>query len=40
MFQIQQTAEIGSFGHVALVLDSRIEGTTWTMDAGQTELRN
>jgi len=40
MFQPQQTAELNSFGHVALALASRIEGTTGTMDAGELELRN
>jgi hypothetical protein len=34
MFQLQQAAEHGSFGHVALALESRIEGTTGTIDAG------
>jgi hypothetical protein len=33
MFQLLQ-AKFGSFGHVALVLDSKIEGTTGTIDAG------
>jgi hypothetical protein len=32
MFQPQQAAELGSFGHVALALESKIEGTT--IDAG------
>jgi hypothetical protein len=34
MFQPQQAAELGSFSHVALTLESRIEVTTGTMDAG------
>ena len=34
MFQPQQAAELSSFGHVALALESRIEGTTGTIDAG------
>jgi hypothetical protein len=29
MFQTQQAAEPGSFGHVALVLESRREGEYW-----------
>ena len=29
----QQTAELGSFGHVALALESRTEGVTGTIDA-------
>ena len=33
-FQLQQVAELSSFGHVALALESRIEGTTGTIDAG------
>ena len=33
MFQPQEAAELGSFGHMALALDSRIEGTTGTIDA-------
>lgn len=28
-----ETAELGNFGHVALVLESRIEETTGTIDA-------
>jgi hypothetical protein len=34
MFQFQQAAELDSFNHVALALESRIEGTTGTIDAG------
>jgi len=34
MFQLLQAAEIGSFSHVALALESRIEVTTGTIDAG------
>jgi hypothetical protein len=34
MFQTQQASELSSFGHVALDLESRIEGTTGTIDAG------
>jgi hypothetical protein len=34
MFQPQQAAELGSFVHMALVFESRIEGTTETIDAG------
>jgi hypothetical protein len=34
MFQPQQTAELGSFGHMAPALKSRIEGFTGTTDAG------
>ena len=37
-FQPQEAAELGSFGHVALALESRIEGTTETTDAGELEL--
>jgi hypothetical protein len=40
MFQAQQAAELISFGQVVLTLESRIEGTTGTIDAGQLELRN
>ena len=36
----QQAAELGSFCHVALSLESRIEGTIETIDVGQLELRN
>ena len=32
MFQPQQAAELSSFSHVALALESRIEGTTDTID--------
>jgi hypothetical protein len=35
MFQLQQAAELGSFGHVALTLESRIKETT-----GQLTLVN
>jgi hypothetical protein len=31
---ILQAAWLGSFGHVALAFESRIEGTTGTIDAG------
>jgi hypothetical protein len=34
MFQPQQAADLSSFGHVALALESRIEGATGTIDAG------
>ena len=34
MFQLQQAAELGIFGHAAMDLESRIEGTTGTIDAG------
>jgi hypothetical protein len=34
MFQPQQAAELGSFSHVALAFQSRIEGTTGTIDTG------
>jgi hypothetical protein len=34
MFQLLQTAEFGSFGHVTLALESRTEGTIGTIDAG------
>jgi hypothetical protein len=30
----QQAAELDSFGHVALALESRTEGTIGTIDAG------
>jgi hypothetical protein len=33
MFQPQQAVEHGSFCHVALALESIIEGTTGTIDA-------
>jgi hypothetical protein len=33
MFQLLQAAELNSFGHVALALESRIEGITGTIDA-------
>jgi hypothetical protein len=33
MFQPQQTAELGSFGHVALAFELKIEGTSETIDA-------
>jgi hypothetical protein len=34
MFQLLQAAELVIFGHMALALESRIEGTTGTIDAG------
>jgi hypothetical protein len=34
MFQSQKAAELSIFGHVALALESRIEGVTGTIDAG------
>jgi hypothetical protein len=40
MLQPQRAAELGSFSHVALALESRREGTTGKIDAGQLELRN
>jgi hypothetical protein len=40
MIQSQQAAEPNSLGHVALVLESRVERTTGTIDAGLLELRN
>jgi hypothetical protein len=30
MFQLQEAVDLGSFGHLALALKSRIEGTTGT----------
>jgi hypothetical protein len=38
MFQLQQAAEIGCFGHMALVLESQIDGTIGTTDADYLEL--
>ena len=40
MFQAQQAEEHSSFGYVAQALESSIEGTTGTIDAGYLELRN
>jgi hypothetical protein len=40
MFQLQQTAELGNFGYVALAFESRIDRTTGTINAGRLELRN
>jgi hypothetical protein len=40
MFQPQQEAELGSFGNVALALESKGEGTTGGTEACQLELRN
>ena len=40
MFQPHQAAELGSFGHLAMALESRIEGTTETIDADWLELNN
>jgi hypothetical protein len=34
MFQPQQAAELSSFSHMALVLKSRLEGVSGTIDAG------
>jgi hypothetical protein len=34
MFQILQAAELGSFGHIVLAVESRIKGTTEKIDAG------
>jgi hypothetical protein len=34
MFSFLQAAELGSFSHMALALELRIEGTTGTIDAG------
>lgn len=34
MLQPLQAVGLGSFGHVALALESRLEGTTGTIDAG------
>jgi hypothetical protein len=34
MFQFLQAAELSSFGHVVLALESRIEGIIGTIDAG------
>jgi hypothetical protein len=34
MFQLQQAAEHGSFGHMSLALESRIEENTGTIDSG------
>jgi hypothetical protein len=39
MFQLLKAAELGSFSHIALALESRVEGTTGTIDAGYLELR-
>jgi hypothetical protein len=33
MVQPQKAAELGSFAHIALALESRIEGTIGTIDA-------
>ena len=38
IFQLQQAADFYNFNHVPLALESRIEETTWTVDAGQLEL--
>jgi hypothetical protein len=40
MFQPQQAAELSSFSHLSLALESRIEGNSGTIDAGYLELRN
>jgi hypothetical protein len=40
MFQPLETAEHGSFSHVALALECKIEGVTGTVVAGYLELRN
>jgi hypothetical protein len=37
---VKLLVEFGSFGHVALTLESRIERTARTNDAGELELRN
>jgi hypothetical protein len=34
MFQLLEAAELGSFSHMVLALESRIEGTTGSIDAG------
>jgi hypothetical protein len=34
MFQAQQAVEFGSFSHVALTFESRVEGVTGTIGAG------
>jgi hypothetical protein len=34
MFQPEQAAELGSFDHAALTLESRIEGVIGSIDAG------
>ena len=34
----QPAAELSSFGHVAMALESRIEGITGTIDAGGKKL--
>jgi hypothetical protein len=39
MFQPQQGAELGNFSHTDLVLESRIQGVTGTIDACYLELR-
>ena len=39
-FQFQHAAELSSFGHVALAVESKLEGITGTIDAGELELRN
>jgi hypothetical protein len=33
MFQPHEESELGSFGHVALALESRVEGVTGTINA-------
>ena len=40
MFQLQQAADLGSFGHVALALQLGGEEITQAVDVGQVELRN
>jgi hypothetical protein len=40
MVQLRQAAELGSFSHVALALESRTEETTGITDVGLPELRN
>jgi hypothetical protein len=40
MIHLRQAAELGSFGHMAWALESKIEGTAGTIDAGDLELRN
>jgi hypothetical protein len=40
MFQPQQAAELGRYGHMALAYESGIKGTIGTIDACLLELRN
>lgn len=40
MFQSQQAAEFSSFGHVALAIESKVEGVIGRVDAGYLVLIN